>query len=154
MTTPYPESESLKKPSGITAVLAILLTFALGGSVLALLFYRGLTQKTPDRVIVVRGNSDWDGAELSLDGGTLKEPQETTIMPAGGYIVPFFVWPGTYTLHVKSQGIEVYQHEFNVTTQPSEEIDLATTGATTRPATMPSTMPGDPAPSGAGALGV
>jgi hypothetical protein len=66
-----------RRPGRAAAILGILLTILLAGSILAFLFYRSITAPQPNRVIVVRGSSEWHGVDLSVDGGNLKEPQVT-----------------------------------------------------------------------------
>jgi hypothetical protein len=133
-----------RRPGRAAAILGILLTILLAGSILAFLFYRSITAPQPNRVIVVRGSSEWHGVDLSVDGGNLKVPQVTGIEKLGNYVVPFFVWPGIYTLHVKNAGVEIYSKQFDMTTEVIEELDLNRTGVpspTTRAATNPSDVP-------------
>jgi hypothetical protein len=122
---------------------AIAVTILLAGSVVAMLLYRSLATPEPNRVLVVRASKDWDGVELIVDGGTLDKPKVTWVEALGNYTVPFFLHPGTYTLHVKSHDVEVLTREFNLTEPGIQQIDLTRSGATTRPApltTRPSTM--------------
>jgi len=126
-------------PRRTTVMLAVLLTIALAGGGLALLLYRALAVAEPDAVFVVRANRDWQGAELIVEGGPLSQPRVTQIERLGNYTVPFFLWPGQYTLRVRSQGVEVWTEHFTLAGRDRIEFDLTRSGATTLPATMPAT---------------
>lgn len=111
----------------------IVITLALTCGAMALLFYRAMVMPEPSRVLVVHADSDWEGAELSIEGGALDQPQVTKFEQAGGYNVPFYLWPGKYTLRIRSQGTEVFRRDFDFTGPDKlEEFDLLRTGATTR----------------------
>jgi hypothetical protein len=118
---------------------AIAVTLVLTGSVVALLLYRSSLPQ-PSRVLVVRANEDWDGVELIVDGPALEKPKVTWVDKLGNYTVPFFLMPGEYTLHVKSQDVEVLERQFDLREPGPKEIDLTRSGATTRPL-LPSTRP-------------
>ena len=119
----------------MAVLCAILVTFALGGTIVALLLYRAITSPQLGRVLVVRANEQWDGVELIVEGGRLVKPKVTWVERLGNYTVPFFLEPGKYTLHVKSEDVEVYHKDFDLTEQNAQEFDLARSGATTRPST-------------------
>jgi hypothetical protein len=125
-------------------VVAIALTLLVAGGSLAMLFYLAFTRPQPNRVIVVRGSSEWEGIKLSVDGTGLAEPKVTKFEPVGKYIVPFFLWPGKYTLHVENEGVEVFTKSIDLTRQEIEDVDLGRLGVTTRPSTQPTTEPAVP----------
>jgi hypothetical protein len=140
-----PDDESAGPlPRRTTVLLAVLLTIALGGGGLALLLYRALAMAEPDAVFVVRANRDWQGAELIVEGGSLPQPRRTQIERLGNYTVPFFLWPGQYTLRVRSQGVEVWTEHFALRRRDRIEFDLTRSGATTLPATLPATTQSAP----------
>jgi hypothetical protein len=122
-------------------VLAIVVTLIIGGSIVALLLYRAVLIPEPDCVIVVRANAEWLGVELRVEGGSLPEPRTTQVQALGRYTVPFFLPPGQYTLHVTSQGVEVWTQQFELSPGEREEIDLARTGASTQPTSQPVSQP-------------
>jgi hypothetical protein len=122
-------------------MIAIVLTILLAGASLATLFYRAFALPQPNRVIVVRGNSEWDGVKLSVEGTGIAEPRTTRFEMLGKYIVPFFLWPGKYTLHVENEGVEVFTKSIDLTRQEIEDVDLVRLGVTTRPSTRPATEP-------------
>ena len=126
-------------------MFAITLTFLLAGASLATLFYLAFTRPQPNRVIVIRGNSEWENIKLSVEGTGLSEPRVTKFEPVGKYIVPFFLWPGKYTLHVENEGVEVFTKSIDLTRQEVEDVDLIRLGITTRPSTEPTTAPAVPA---------
>ncbi|HMB95853.1 MAG TPA: hypothetical protein VKK61_07420, partial [Tepidisphaeraceae bacterium] len=101
--------------------------------------YRAAKAPQPSRVLVVRSSSDWDGIEVTIEGASLPQPQVAIIEPFGNHTVPFFLWPGQYTLHVKSQGEEIYTKEIDLTQNMIKEIDLTHSGVTTRPTMTPTT---------------
>jgi hypothetical protein len=119
--------------------MSILLTIALSGASLFVLFYYAATRPQPSCTIVVRGNSDWDGIELCVQGGPLATPQITKFEKLGHYIIPFYLWPGKYLLVARSQGNELYRREVDLTRHEIEDIDLVRAGVTTQPATQPTT---------------
>ncbi len=133
------------RPRTFIVVLAIALTLLLAGGSLAMLFYRAFTLPQPNRVIVVRGSPEWEGIKLSVEGTGLSEPKVTKFEPVGKYIVPFFLWPGKYTLHIENEGVEVFTKSIDLTRQEIEDVDLARLGVTTRPSTQPTTEPSVPA---------
>jgi hypothetical protein len=132
-----PDDQNPPRRQPVLAAIALVLLLIV--SILGLLLYRSVRLPEPDRVLVVHSNSDWNGIELSIEGGPLATPQVTWIEKLGNYTVPFFLWPGKYTLHVRSQGTEILQRDFDLTNTRIEEFDLALSGATTRPATQPAT---------------
>ncbi len=136
-STSTPSDGTATPPRRTTVLIGILLTTALAGLVLGLLSYRALTSPEPDRVLFVRADRDWDGVELSVEGGPLAAPRVTAIEALGHYSVPFFLWPGQYTLRVRSQGVQVLAEEVDLRDAKQVEIDLTRSGATTRPATRP-----------------
>jgi hypothetical protein len=119
---------------------AMTIVLLLVASILGMLLYRAVRLPEPNRVLVLHANSDWDGVELSLEGGPLANPQVTWFEKLGNYTIPFFIWPGKYTLHVRSQGHEIYQHDFDLTQRSIQEFDMTRSGVTP-PATQPSTLP-------------
>jgi hypothetical protein len=124
-------------PRRAMAIMAILSTALLGGSILGLLFYRAAAMPKPNRVILVRANSAWHGVELSVEGGSLQHPQVTGVERLGNYVVPFFVWPGKYTLRVRDEtGAEIFSKQFDLTSDEVKEVDLAEIGSGLRPTTM------------------
>jgi hypothetical protein len=146
-TQPPPQTVSHSQPApGISAasvVFWLVLTVLIAGGSLWVVFSQAVNEPKPDCVIMVRATEEWDGVELSVDGGDLTEPRITWVEKLGQYNVPFFLWPGKYTLHVKSQGVEIYTQDFDLTQEKLQTIDLNRTGATTLPATNPATMPED-----------
>jgi hypothetical protein len=160
VTTPNPRApnpaaansvdDPLARPRRSAVVIAILVTVLLAASIFALLFYRGYVLPEPTRVLVVRADSSWDGIELTVEGESLREPRVTHIEKLGNFVVPFFLWPGKYTLHVKSQGADVLTRNFDLTNNPSDEIDLtrvmsapttSPAAASTNPTTVPTSVP-------------
>jgi hypothetical protein len=133
-----PDDESPPRRQPVWAAIAVVLLLIV--SILGLLLYHSLRTPEPSRVLVVHANSDWNGIELRIEGGPLATPQDTWIEQLGDYTVPFFLPPGKYTLHVRSQGQQIYQHDFDLTKNPIEEFDLTHSGVTTRPATQPTTQ--------------
>ena len=117
--------------------VVLLLTVLMTGLILTMLFYHAMTEPQPTRVIVVRGNAEWEGIDLIVTGGNLDEPRATKFEKLGKYVVPFYLWPGKYTLHVQNQGVEVFKRDVNLYETETEDIDLIRAGATTRPATRP-----------------
>ena len=87
-------SEQQSRPRTSMVLFAIVLTLLVAGGCLATLFYLAFARPQPNRVIVVRGSSDWEGIRLSVEGTGLSEPRITKFEPVGKYIVPFFLWPG------------------------------------------------------------
>ena len=122
-------------------MFAIVITLLVAGGSLAMLFYLAFTHPQPNRVIVVRGSSEWEGINLSVEGTGLSEPRVTKFHPVGKFIVPFFLWPGKYTLHVENEGVEVFTKSIDLTRQEIEDVDLVRLGVTTRPSTRPATEP-------------
>lgn len=122
--------------------MALMVTVALAAGSLGILFYRAVAKPQPGRVIVVRGSSDWNGLELTVSGGNLREPQVTKFEELGNYVVPFFVGPGKYTLVIKNQDAPVFRRDVDINQTQVEVIDLVHLGATTQPATAPSNEPG------------
>src|SRR5438874_2562332 len=84
---------SVRSPRRITAVVSILLTVLSCGSLLGVLVYRGSAHPRPNRLIIVRADSDWDGIELRVTGDHLAEPEIAKLRRAGNYTIPFFLWP-------------------------------------------------------------
>lgn len=128
-------------------MLALLVTIALGGGSLAVLFYRAATVPPNDYKLVVRGNAEWDGLDISVSGGDLKEPRITKFEALGRYIVPFYLGAGKYTLEIKNGDYVVLRRQIDLNQNLVEDIDLVRAGITTRPTTepisttLPSTVP-------------
>lgn len=141
MTTPNstpPEYDRINQPPRRSVVaLALLITVALGGGSLAVLFYRAATVPPNDHKIVVRGNAEWEGLDISVSGGDLKEPRTTKFELLGKYIVPFYLGPGKYHLEIRNQGTLVFEKQIELNQTLVEDIDLARLGVTTRPTTEP-----------------
>jgi hypothetical protein len=121
-------------PQRSAIALGIMATLILAGGSLAILIYHSMSSPEPNRVLIIQADRDWQDVDLILEGGDLKEPRIGTLDRLGSYIMPFFVWPGQYTLHVRSQGAIVYSKKFDLTSNLRQEFDLRTSGATTRPA--------------------
>src|SRR5262245_51561471 len=120
---PVSGSDGAAAPKRGMVLAAIVATLLLVGSIVALLLYRASLPQ-PNRVLVVRANQDWDGIELIVDGPALDKPKVTWVDKLGNYTVPFFLMPGEYTLHVKSQDVEVLRRSFDLTEPGTKEIDL------------------------------
>jgi hypothetical protein len=126
-------------PKRSRVMMSILLTLLLCSGSLFVLFYYATTHPQPNCTIVVRGNRDWDGIELAVQGGALEKPQVTKFERLGNYVIPFYLWPGKYTLVARNQGVEVFSRDVDLTRHDLEDIDLVRAGASTRPATQPGT---------------
>jgi hypothetical protein len=126
------------RPKRSSVVLAAIATFVVLGGTFATLLFESIRTPQPDRVFIVRANSDWQDVELIVKGGPLKEPNSVVMDKLGGYTIPFFLWQGKYTLQVISQGVQVYSQDIDLTDPKVQTLDLLQTGATTRPSTNPS----------------
>jgi hypothetical protein len=132
-----PPATDSTKPTRPRVIVSILATIVIGAASLFVLFYYATTRPQPTRTIVVRANAEWDGIDLFVEGGSLTSPQTTQFHKLGKYVVPFYLWPGKYTLTAKNQGVEVFRREVDLTRRDVEDIDLVRAGVTTQPATQP-----------------
>lgn len=122
-------------------VLGLWLVVGLSASILALLIYRAIMTPLPPRVLVVRADKDWQGAQITIEGGMLKQPQVATILEYGGYSVPFYLWPGQYTLRVVGKGFGTFSREVDLTETRTMFVDLTVIQATTQPGSEQSDIP-------------
>ncbi len=134
---PDRSSNGTRLPKRSRVIASILLTLLLSSGSLFVLFYYATTRPQPNCTIVVRGNRDWEGIELTVQGGTLAAPQVTKFEKLGNYVIPFYLWPGKYKLVARNQGVEVFSKEVDLTRRDLEDIDLVRAGASTQPATQP-----------------
>jgi hypothetical protein len=118
-----------RRSTVIVGILAVVLLFA---AILALLLYRAMFNPVPSRTLIIRADKMWEGVVVRVEGVGSHAPLSSDIQAAGSFIVPFFLTPGTYTVHVMRDGNEVLSKEIDLTDEPSVDIDL-TAGATTRP---------------------
>jgi hypothetical protein len=121
-------------PPRRSARLGVLLTLVMTIGLLYLLFSRSILAPVPSSKLIVRADSTWEGARLTVEGPSISSPRVTHIEKFGNYAVPFFLPPGMYTLHVNSHDEEVYTCQVDLLKDQVEEIDLLESGATTRPA--------------------
>jgi hypothetical protein len=134
--------EPTTRPRSRAPITAITLTVLLTVVLIGVLLYQAYTYPQPSRVLVVRGNAEWEGADLIVEGRSLAEPRVAQFQKLGNYVVPFYLWPGKYTLRVRSRGVEVFTKSFvDLFDTKTAEIDLILEGATTRPTTKPTTEP-------------
>ena len=70
---------------------------------LAFLFYRRWTQRAPSAVLIVKGDEQWDGTRLIVQGGEPQVRYAETLSAENKFSVTFFLQPGHYTLHVANE---------------------------------------------------
>ncbi|HVT90541.1 MAG TPA: hypothetical protein VHD56_16925 [Tepidisphaeraceae bacterium] len=140
---PYLYAPILTEPEPVPSrgpiVLGVIATLIVAATSLAVLIYHAVASPEPSRVLIIRADRGWQNVQLTVEGGALSQPTTVSIDKLGNYIVPFFLWPGKYTLHVRNQGTEVYSKQFDLVNERSQELDLIAAGATTQPATAPAT---------------
>jgi hypothetical protein len=138
-----PSTDPNAPPPRSSAILGVALTAALTTLLLGLLFYRSLVTPVPSSKLIVRADDSWASVRLIITGGGLSEPRETGIVPLGGYIVPFYLDPGVYTLHVRDprSDADLYSRQVELGANSVEEIDLTELVGTTRPSTTSTALP-------------
>ena len=114
---------------GIASSIVLLL------AVLALFLFRSLAGREPSHVLVVQGNEQWLGAELTLSGNPLPQPYRAQIQRSDRYSVPFFVPAGRYELSVRVGGAEVHHQPVVLGEQKQLTVPLPLEIPSTRPAT-------------------
>lgn len=127
-------------PPRRSAIIGVALTLTVTVLLLGVLFTHSVLAPVPGSKLIVRGDSTWEGARLTVEGASISEPRVTVIEEFGNYTVPFFLPPGTYTLRVARHDEDVYTCQVHLLKDQVEEINLPATGATTRPATTSSAL--------------
>lgn len=133
------DSSPERPPRKTTVVLGIVAACALFAAVTIFLFYRSMRHAEPSHVAVVRGSAAWNGAKLTVSGGSLRQPMEAMLDESGRYTVPFFVGPGSYTLIAQVDGREVHRADFTLGDEKSLFVELPDAGPA--PSVSPATGP-------------
>jgi hypothetical protein len=133
-------------PSGFFVACGIAATLALLLAMLGLLLYRAITQRAPEKALIVQGDDRWAGVSIGIEGGTLPAPMISTLDKSNKYFVSFFLDPGTYTFYVR-HGTTYIQPPMTIAVGKDVDtmgLDLVHSNLTppaVEPATRPSTRP-------------
>jgi len=78
----YPAGPSAREngagtiPSRFFVASWIAATLMLLAAMIGLMLYRALTQRAPQKALVVQGDDRWAGVSIVIEGGTLREPMD------------------------------------------------------------------------------
>ncbi len=103
----------------------ILATVLLFIAAQGLLFYRWVTVREPNSVLVVIGSEALRGAEVKVEGVGLHKPYQVKIGDAERLTLPFYLDRGTYTLTVTMNGETIYHLDFNIAADYMQQVDLS-----------------------------
>lgn len=106
---PTPPKRSRPPMKVVLACLAALLLFV--GSV-ALLYYTWLPRQNPNAMLIIIGNPDYDGAEVTvLPRGSASGAITAKIRPDDDYRLRFHVAPGLYSVTIRKPGRDTIRIE-------------------------------------------
>lgn len=106
-TVDTPSQAPAKLPQlSLKIVLACAAAFLLFVASVSLLYYTWLPRQNPNAMIVIIGNAEVDGAEVTVDpiGGGASGFVTDTIKPADNHRLRFHVPPGLYHVKVVDRG--------------------------------------------------
>jgi hypothetical protein len=101
-------------PRRALVLFFILATAAIFVTLFAVLYYRWSGAEEPSSVIVVATTPAFEGAEITVTGGTLPKPYVVKVPDRSSRSLPFYVDPGVYTITVSRDGKTIYTFSDNL----------------------------------------
>jgi hypothetical protein len=99
-------------------------TFMYFAGAVALLYYQWLNDRPPDSVLIIQADSALEGAEVHVEGGALLDAHKRTMRREDGYIIPFYVNRGTYSVRISRGGLVREYGDVLVAKNQSARLDL------------------------------
>jgi hypothetical protein len=147
---PTQAASNLAKAQRWLVPLIVVLTFLYFVGAVAMLYWQWLKDRPPDSVLIVQADQALAGAEVVVEGGLLLEAHRHTLRSEDGYVIPFYVNRGTYTVRILHAGRAREFPDVLVGKNQATRLDLRSANvaewATTAPAVpsetyAPTTLP-------------